>query len=76
MSSRFDYDSFKAGIENTLGFKAYEAQHRDQTVWYGTSDKYEEFKIAVKGHIKTGEVVFLMDVGEQHMYSAFKDKWF
>ena len=67
---------FKKQLEADTGFTFYEVQPGDQTTFFGTADKYEEFKEAVGNKFNTGTLVFLMDTGDKYMYSRYKNAWY
>lgn len=65
-------------IEMETGFTTFENsnQAKPQYTFYGTSDKYAEFKALVEGKIPNGTIAYLMDTAESYMYSAFKNTWY
>lgn len=65
-------------IEAETGFTAFENayQGRPQYTFYGTSDKYADFKTLVADKAPNGSITYLMDTGESHMYSAYKNTWY
>lgn len=67
---------FKDEVEAATGFVAYETQPGDQCVWYGTSDKYEDFVEMMADKFNTGTIAYLIDTGDRYMYSKYKDTWY
>lgn len=65
-------------IEEETGFTAFENENQGkiQFTFYGTSDKYSDFKALMADHAPNASIVYLMDTGESHMYSAFKNTWY
>lgn len=66
----------KKRIEAETGFVCYEVQPGDQTIFYGTSDKLQEFKTLVADKFDTGTIVFTMDDCIKQMYSKYKNLWY
>lgn len=71
-----EFDSLKLEAETTLGFKCYEDAKSHQNCWFGTSDKFDEFKTLVEGKVETGAVAYTMDDGKKYMYSAYMETWY
>lgn len=65
-------------IEKETGFVSYEnaSMAKPQYAFYGTSDKFNDFKTMIAGKVGTGTIAYLIDTGESHMYSAYKDTWY
>ena len=65
-------------IEKETGFTAFENENQGniQFTFYGTSDKYSDFKTLIADHATNASIAYLMDTGESHMYSAFKKTWY
>lgn len=65
-------------IEKETGFSAFEnaGMVSAQYMFYGTSDKYAEFKTLIGTKAPNGCIAYLMDTGESHMYSRFKNTWY
>lgn len=72
----YNYDLLKVNAEEETGFKCYESQPGDQQTWFGTSDKFADFKTIVGSLLPTGTVVYLIDTGDTYMYSRFKNAWY
>ena len=70
------WDRIKQLIEDETGFACYEGQSGDQTTFFGTSDKYDEFVELADENMFTGTVAFCMDTGDKYMYSAFTKEWY
>ena len=71
-----DMLDFKKELEEETGFVCYEVQPGDQTTFFGTADKFEDFKEAIGQIFNTGTIAFLMDTGKRYMYSKYKDNWY
>ena len=67
---------FKKQLEEDTGFVCYEVQPGDQTTFFGTSDKFDDFKTAVGDLFNTGTICFLMDTGKRYMYSKYSNVWY
>lgn len=67
-------------IEEETGFHSYEASInygvKGQLMFYGTSDKFNDFKTLAGNNFATGTIVYLLDTGDSYMYSKFKDTWY
>lgn len=70
-----DLLQLKKEIEAETGFTAYEVQPGDQQTWFGTSDKFDDFKTAI-GNPRTGTIAYTMDNSKKYMYSAYKRTWY
>ena len=68
--------ALKNQIEEETGFICYEVQPGDQTTFFGTSDKLNDFKEAVGNKFNTGSIAYCMDTGDKYMYSKYKDTWY
>lgn len=66
----------KNQIEEETGFVCYEVQPGDQTTFFGTSDKWAEFKTLISNKFNTGTIGFCMDTGDRYMYSKYKNVWY
>lgn len=75
-SELIDYMELTQAIEHDTGFACYEGQPGNQTVFYGTSDMFNDFKQMAGDHFDTGTVVFTMDDSAKYMYSSFKKQWY
>lgn len=71
-----EFKDSKDEIEEDTGFVCYESMPGDQLVFYGTSDKLDEFKTAIGTNAPTGSIAMAMDTGKKYMYSALKDAWY
>lgn len=71
-----EFKELKMNIEETTGFVCYEGMPGDQLVWYGTSDKLDEFKTSVNDILPTGTIAFTMDNVKKYIYSSFKKTWY
>lgn len=79
MKSDLTYDEWialKRQIKNSTGFVNYENQAVDQPTWYGTSDKFDEFKSMIGTNVETGNIAYVMDTGKKYMYSEYKNDWY
>lgn len=65
-------------IAEETGFECYENENMTsaQPIWYGTSDKFDDFKTLVGNLPSTGTVVDLMDTGVMYIYSQYKETWY
>ena len=71
-----DFDKLMEEVAALTGFVSYETQPGSQLVFYGTSDKLNEFKQMVGNVLPTGTAAYTMDDGETIMYSRFKEAWY
>lgn len=71
-----DFAEKKIEIERKTGFVCYEDAAGHQNVWYGTSDKFDEFKTLVNNYINTGDMVMLIDTQVSKIYSKFKNMYY
>lgn len=71
-----DMRDFKDEVEAETGFVSYETQPGDQSVWYGTSDKWEDFVELIGNKFNTATIAYLMDTGKRYMYSKYVNTWF
>ena len=71
-----DFDELVEEVARLTGFTCYETQPGSQLVFYGTSDKLNDFKELVGNILPTGTVAYTMDDGEQIMYSRFEEAWY
>lgn len=71
-----EFNGFKNRVEKATGFTCFETQPDDQTVWYGTSDKFDDFKEMVGEEFPTGTIAYLMDTSKKNMYSKTKKQWY
>lgn len=72
-------DSFlalKKEVTTNTGFVCYENVPESQICWYGTSDKFDEFKELVEGYTQTGAIAVMIDTKKKYMYSLFKNAWY
>lgn len=71
-------DILRKQIEEETGFACYEnpSMSGAQFIFYGTSDKFDDFKTLAGNHFSTGTVASLMDNGKMYMYSAYKNQWY
>lgn len=76
MSEKNTFDEFISVIENMTGFSLNPTNKADQLIFYGTSDKFEEFKEIAGRSFDTGTVAYLMDTKESKMYSNYKNAWY
>lgn len=67
---------FKKELEADTGFVCYEVQPGDQVTFFGTSDKFDDFKTAVGSLFNTGTIALLIDTGAKYMYSKYKNTWY
>ena len=67
-----------AQIEKETGFTAYDPAigGKAQYAFYGTSDKFADFKTLAGDKIGNATIAYLMDTNESHMYSAYKKTWY
>lgn len=65
-------------IEEETGFACYENPMMSgaQFIFYGTSDKFDDFKTLATGNVRTGTVASVMDSGEMYIYSAYSETWY
>ena len=68
--------TLKSEVEKATGFHCYENSTNNQLVFYGTSDKFEEFKQMIGTDLVTGTIAMLIDTGDSHMYSSFTKTWY
>lgn len=68
----------KSRIEKETGFAFYENSFMtgSQYIFYGTSDKLNDFKELVDGKIPSGTVCYCMDTREMYIYSLYKEEWY
>lgn len=68
----------KLRIEQETGFGFYENSFMtgSQYIFYGTSDKLDDFRELVAGRIATGTVCYCMDTGSMYIYSKYTDTWY
>ena len=71
-----DMRQLKDEIEEATGFVCYETMPGDQSVWYGTSDKFDDFVEMLGTSFNTGTICYLMDTGKRYMFSKAKEIWF
>lgn len=71
-----DLIKFKKELEEETGFVCYEVQPGDQTTFFGTSSKFDDFKDAVSDKFNTGTIAYLMDTSKKHMYSGYTNTWY
>ena len=71
-----NFDQLKLEAIQQTGFKCFEDAKSHQNCWYGTSDKFADFKTLVSDKLETGTIVMLMDNSTKYMYSAYKDTWY
>lgn len=74
--SNTEFTALKAEVEKATGFHCYENSTNNQLVFYGTSDKFEEFKRMIGTDLVTGTIAYLMDSGDSALYSALKQTWY
>lgn len=67
---------FFVKVEAETGFHAFENDRNSQMVFYGTSDKFDDFKMLVANKIPTGTMVILIDTGASGFYSAYTNQWY
>jgi len=73
---RSNIDDLISKIEKETGFSVYEYTGGSQLVFYGTSDKFEEFKEMIENKVDTGTIAVCMDTGNSYMYSLYKNEWY
>ena len=71
-----DFDALVEEVAKQTGFVCYETQPGSQLTFFGTSDKFNEFKTLVSNILPTGTIAYTMDDGESYMYSRYKDEWY
>lgn len=71
-----EFEELKLSASSTLGYKCYEDVKSHQNCWYGTSDKFDDFKEMASNKVETGTICFTMDDCKKYMYSAYKDTWY
>lgn len=71
-----DLLEFKKQLKEATGFVFYEVQPGDQTTFYGTSDKFEEFKELVGDRFNTGSLAYIIDTAKKYCYSQYKNQWY
>jgi hypothetical protein len=71
-----DLIKFKKELEEETGFACYEVQPGDQTTFFGTSAKFDDFKEAVENKFNTGTIAYLMDTSKKYMYSRYTNTWY
>lgn len=71
-----DMREFKDQMEAETGFVCYETQPGDQAVWYGTSDKFDDFKDMIEDKFNTGTICYLIDTCKRYMYSKYTNVWY
>jgi hypothetical protein len=72
----YDLNDLKVKIENKTGFTAYESQAGEQLVFYGTSDKWDDFVKLAGDEFKTGTMGVLMDTNKSKLYSHWHKTWY
>lgn len=71
-----DMLDFKKELEEETGFVCYEVQPGDQTTFFGTSAKFDDFKTAIADKFNTGTIAYLMDTSKKYMYSRYTSTWY
>lgn len=71
-----DLIKFKKDLEEETGFASYETMPGDQTTFFGTSSKFDDFKTAVADKFNTGTIAYLMDTSKKYMYSRYTNTWY
>ena len=71
-----DMFNFKQQVEEETGFACYEVTPGDQSVWYGLSSDFDDFKTMLENLFPTGTIAYLMDTGKRYMYHRKANTWF
>lgn len=71
-----DLIKLKKDLEEETGFVSYEVMPGDQTTFFGTSAKFDDFKTAVADKFNTGTIAYLMDTSKKYMYSRYTNTWY
>jgi len=71
-----DLIKFKKELEEETGFASYEVMPGDQTTFFGTSSKFDDFKELIADKFNTGTIAFLMDTSKKYMYSRYTNTWY
>lgn len=71
-----DLIKFKKDLEEETGFVCYEVQPGDQTTFFGTSSKFDDFKELIADKFNTGTIAYLMDTSKKYMYSRYTNTWY
>lgn len=71
----YDFLDFVDEVASATGFKTYNKAY-EQVTFYGTSEKFEDFKEMVSGKLESGSIAILMDTSESHFYSRYTDEWY
>lgn len=71
-----DLLNFKKQVEDATGFICYEVTPGDQSVWYGLSSDYYNFKEMLGDKFPTGTIAYCIDTGARNMYHRKSDTWF
>ena len=71
-----DLIKFKKELEEETGFASYEVTPGDQTTFFGTSSKFDDFKELIADKFNTGTIAFLMDTSKRYMYSRYTNTWY
>lgn len=70
-----EFDNLKSTVEAATGYKCYEQQPGNQTVWYGTADMFDRFCELVNDKLQTGSIAIILD-GPTKKWSAFTKQWY
>ena len=71
-----DLIKFKKDLEEDTGFVSYEVMPGDQTTFFGTSSKFDDFKELIADKFSTGTIAYLMDTSKKYMYSRYTNTWY
>lgn len=70
-------------VEKQTGFHTFQSegmiftpQTADQLVFYGTSDKLEDFKSMLQDYLPTGTMAYCIDNKTSTIWSDFKNRWY